>query len=194
MPKHRSAIPSSVRTRVEKEFNHRCAVCGSDNPHLHHIDEDPSNNDPMNLIPLCPNCHLTDQHNPTKTLDPKRLRLFREYKDPAILKSQFQPLFARLQFFDNINDNSDDDELESNAKELSDFVGALEMGSFYANKIRKLTQKPAYGFSVRLGDPTSERQYRLQHQEAQREYREQLQKVRIQIVELAVELLRFQKW
>ncbi|MDQ3011542.1 MAG: HNH endonuclease, partial [Acidobacteriota bacterium] len=76
-----------------KEFNYRCAICAIDNPQLHHIDETPSNNDPMNLVPLCPNCHLIDQHNPTRTLDPIKLSLFRKFKDPFILKSQFDPLF-----------------------------------------------------------------------------------------------------
>jgi 5-methylcytosine-specific restriction endonuclease McrA len=79
MPKDRPAIPKAVRESVLSEFNHRCAVCGEDKPQVHHIDEDPSNNDPMNLIPLCPNCHLIDQHNPTVPINARRLRLFRRY-------------------------------------------------------------------------------------------------------------------
>ena len=62
--KTRTDIPKTVREAVLKEFNHRCAVCGGDRPHLDHIDEDPSNNDPFNLLPLCPNCHIRDRHNP----------------------------------------------------------------------------------------------------------------------------------
>jgi 5-methylcytosine-specific restriction endonuclease McrA len=89
MAKDRAHIPRTVRDQVMGEFNHRCAKCGADHPHLHHIDEDPSNNDPMNLIPLRPNCHLIDQHNPTQRIEPERLMLFRKYKDPAILTPQF---------------------------------------------------------------------------------------------------------
>src|SRR6266852_5884563 len=91
--KTRKAVPKATRSQVLAEFNHRCAVCGTDRPQIHHIDENPSNNDPMNLIPLCPNCHLTDQHNPTQPIDPAKLSLFRQYKDPMILTPQFHPLF-----------------------------------------------------------------------------------------------------
>ncbi len=194
MPKHRSAIPSNIRTKVEKEFNHRCAVCGADNPQIHHIDEDPSNNDPMNLIPLCPNCHLTDQHNPTKSLDPKRLGLFRQYRDPSILKPQFQSLFLRLQFLDNIREDADCQELEAASGELCDFIGNLEMGNFYSKSIREITEQPAHGFSIRMGNTVADNRYRLHRKEAEAEYREQLRKVRNRVFELAVELLRFQNW
>jgi hypothetical protein len=51
--KTRVSIPKPIRDRVLKEYHHRCAIRGEDNPQLHHIDEDPSNNDPLNLIPLC---------------------------------------------------------------------------------------------------------------------------------------------
>lgn len=101
MAKTRTAIPQKIAGKVLKEFNHRCAKCGADNPHLHHIDENPSNNDALNLIPLCPNCHLIDQHDPTRLIEPGKLRLFRVYKDPTILKPQFHPLYSRLRFFES---------------------------------------------------------------------------------------------
>ncbi|MEK6372695.1 MAG: HNH endonuclease signature motif containing protein [Acidobacteriota bacterium] len=37
--------------------NNRCCVCQTPFIQIHHIDSDPSNNDPGNLAPLCPNCH-----------------------------------------------------------------------------------------------------------------------------------------
>ena len=48
-------------------FNHHCARCGRDSLRprnsreqlqVHHIDENPGNNDIENLIPLCAVCHL----------------------------------------------------------------------------------------------------------------------------------------
>src|SRR5256885_12038233 len=103
MAKTRIAIPRDMRDKVLKEFHHKCAICGEADPQLHHIDENPSNNDQMNLIPLCPKCHLSDQHNPTKSIETDKLRLFRQFKDLAILKPQFHPLFIRLRFLNAID-------------------------------------------------------------------------------------------
>lgn len=103
--KKRLPIPRAVRDSVLREFSHRCAICGADRPQIHHIDEDPSNNDPVNLLPICPNCHLTDQHNPTAPADPQKLALFRRYKDPTILSPQFEPLFSRASYLVHINDS-----------------------------------------------------------------------------------------
>lgn len=58
--KKRTSIPKAVQEKVLKEYAHKCSVCGAPHPQLHHIDEDPSNHSPHNLLPLCPNCHLTD--------------------------------------------------------------------------------------------------------------------------------------
>ncbi len=51
----------NYRVRAFKEYEHKCAVCGwcEDERVLevHHIDEDRTNNDVINLIILCPICH-----------------------------------------------------------------------------------------------------------------------------------------
>lgn len=107
MAKERECVPAKTRDQILREFNHRCAKCGTDRPHLHHIDEDPSHNDQMNLIPLCPNCHLTDQHNPTQSIEPDRLRQFRQYKDPTILTPEFHVVFRRMRFLSRIAIDSD---------------------------------------------------------------------------------------
>jgi hypothetical protein len=60
---------------------------------LHHIDEDRTNNDPLNILPLCHTEHLRDVHNPTAPLDTAKVKLFPRYKDPAILHSKFEPLW-----------------------------------------------------------------------------------------------------
>ena len=58
----------SVLSRyVRSLFNHHCARCGLECSRpkgsreflqVHHIDENPGNNDLENLIPLCARCHL----------------------------------------------------------------------------------------------------------------------------------------
>ena len=194
MPKTRVTIPKQVQEGVLREYNHRCAICGADRPQIHHIDEDPSNNVPKNLLPLCPNCHLTDQHDPTRRIATGKLQLFRRYKDPTVLSPQFHPLFNRLQFLSGIEvDDSPTSSLEEQADELVEFVNVLEMGSFYAKEIRKLTKPPVRVSVFVLGDgpdPESERRFRREN----REYRAQLADVRERVVELVIELLRYQPW
>jgi hypothetical protein len=139
----REPIPKKIKDAVFDEYNHRCAICGGDRPHLHHIDEDATNNSINNILPLCPNCHLRDQHHPTRRVEISKLRLFREYKDPAILKPQFDPLYKRQLFLDSVEINKEETNLlESYAKELIEFVASLEMGSFYSKRIHELIGEP----------------------------------------------------
>lgn len=48
----RESIPKPIRENVLDEYSHSCAICGKDRPHVHHIDENSSNNDPNNLLPV----------------------------------------------------------------------------------------------------------------------------------------------
>ncbi|MBF0287135.1 MAG: HNH endonuclease [SAR324 cluster bacterium] len=57
----------NISRYVRELFTYHCASCGKDcrSPsnqedllHVHHIDENPGNNDLENLIPLCAVCHL----------------------------------------------------------------------------------------------------------------------------------------
>ena len=194
MAKARPAIPQAIREKVLKEFSHRCAVCGADNPQLHHLDESPANNDPQNLIPLCPNCHLTDQHNPTRRHDPKKLSLFRTFKDPCILFPQFEPLFDRIRFLDSVDQAFDPDACSERARDLVGFVGDLEMGAYYSKKISELVTAPAWGFAFFLGDPESERRHEESRAEWRVEYQRKLLQNRAAVQKVVVELLRFQKW
>lgn len=46
--------------RLQKEVDSRCPFCDSDDVdhfQFHHIDENPENNEPANLLMLCPTCH-----------------------------------------------------------------------------------------------------------------------------------------
>jgi 5-methylcytosine-specific restriction endonuclease McrA len=88
---NRVTIPRATCDALLREFHHRCAICGGDRPHIHHIDEDPSHNDLSNLLPLCPNCHLQDQHDPTAPMNRDKLQLFRAHRDPMILHERFIP-------------------------------------------------------------------------------------------------------
>jgi integrase len=178
--KNRVAIPKSIREQVLSEFRHRCAICGADRPHLHHIDENPDNNDLLNIIPLCPNCHLTDQHNPTAPIHPGRLTLFRRYKDPVILSPQFEPLFQRLLFLDAISDQQTK-ELKQAAQELVDFVSSLEMGTFYGKRLDELLVKPGR-WVLSSGDTEG------RIQERWRNYRESLRRSRDDVHSLTVQM------
>jgi hypothetical protein len=183
MGKQRTHIPKEIKEKVLKEYNHRCAICGSDNPHLHHIDENPSNNDAENLIPLCPNHHLSDQHDPTANIPFYKMKLFREYKDPTILDAKFHPLYRRFIFLYEINDSSEDKDLCNNSEELIRFVSSLNMGEFYSKELRELI-----GSSSRTyldGRPV--RAY-------EKEYRDQLLNNRKATINIIIELLRYQKW
>jgi hypothetical protein len=203
--KTRIAIPAAIKTKVLAEFNHRCAKCGTDRPQLHHIDENPSNNDPLNLIPLCPNCHLIDQHNPTRTIEPKKLMLFRLYKDPTILKPQFHPLFVRLHFLDDIRDDWNYETLRSKIEELRSFIEALPMGSFYTKQLGGLTELPSWAsldtedteiFTVFKRDSRGYDRERQQKANLRWEsrYREQVRNAKPEIYNLIMELIRFQNW
>ena len=79
---------------------------------MHHIDENPSNNDPLNLLPLCPNCHLSDQHRPTERIPKGVPSLFRQYKDPTILSPAFCPPYQRLEYLLHFTEDTDVESLE----------------------------------------------------------------------------------
>lgn len=60
--KARTSIPqlAKVRATLQKEIQSQCPFCENDEVghfEIHHIDEDPSNNDATNLLLLCPICH-----------------------------------------------------------------------------------------------------------------------------------------
>ena len=55
---------SHYRTIALNNHEKKCVVCGFDKVvAIHHIDENKKNNDPTNLIPLCPNHHEMVHNN-----------------------------------------------------------------------------------------------------------------------------------
>ena len=189
----RVKLPDAIRTAVLREFNHRCAICGIANPQIHHIDEDPNNNDPENLLPLCPNCHLLDQHNPTVPVDPRKLSLFRRFKDPLILSSQFEPLFRRMLFLIEPTDNVFDyRRVLSASEELFEFVSVLQMGDFYGRQLRSLISRPAMPRC--FVEDTSDHERAHMAAEDARTHFNVIEAGGKRSIELIVELLRYQKW
>lgn len=59
MPPQRRAIPTRVEGKILFLADHTCSICTTryKDVQIHHIDEDPANNDPTNLIVVCLDCH-----------------------------------------------------------------------------------------------------------------------------------------
>ncbi len=57
-------------------------------------------------------------------------------------KALSQSLHARLKFLDDINENSNADELEEKVNELIKFIRGLQLNSYAAEEIAKLTTRP----------------------------------------------------
>lgn len=58
--KKRTTIPNKLRALLQQEIKSSCPFCASHEVahfEIHHIDENPSNNDKANLLMLCPICH-----------------------------------------------------------------------------------------------------------------------------------------
>ena len=195
MAKTRNAIPKQVQDAVLKEFDHRCAACPADRPHLHHIDGDPANNDPMNLIPLCPNCHLGGQHDASKSIPPAILAFFRRYKHRLILTPQFKPLWNRMTFLEDVSQFVAVASLTERAGELTAFVSRLAMGDFYSERLASLFALPGHGGLLILGGSELEdRRYDAAVAERDTAYRQHLRDSRPEVERLLVELLDFQNW
>lgn len=211
-PKRR-AVPKAVHDAVLAEYRHQCAVCGAGSPHLHHIDEDRTNSSASNLLPLCPNCHLSDQHNPTFRHTPEKLALFRSCKDPAILAPQFQAIFDRIAFLYVLDDLHTQTRLQEEIDDLLTFIRGMEMGEYYSARLSKLLVIHPYEISdasLLIDDPVlyeglsqeaKERalfERRKKEQANERAWAESQRSVfslvKDDILRLIVESLRFQKW
>jgi hypothetical protein len=190
----RDVMPKRLKDDLLDEYDHRCAVCGGDRPHIHHIDENPNNNKLDNLLPLCPNCHLRDQHNPTRKIDIPKLKIFRKFKDPAILKPQFHPIYLRQSFLEEV-DLSDDsiEDIEKSVNELVEFIRSLEMGAFYSKMLIELIGSPkGVGFMFFSG--MEDDAYRDRLLKRNSDYRAKIVENRESVRNLLIELLRYQAW
>ncbi|MEP5339259.1 MAG: HNH endonuclease [Algibacter sp.] len=80
--KLRTPIPqlSKVKAELQKEIDSVCPFCDNNDVghfQIHHIDEDPSNNEQINLLFLCPTCHskITKDDISKKDVIDKKLKL-----------------------------------------------------------------------------------------------------------------------
>lgn len=58
--KKRIAVPPKLKAELQKEINSKCPLCYSEEVghfEIHHIDENPENNNFANLLMICPTCH-----------------------------------------------------------------------------------------------------------------------------------------
>lgn len=81
MLKNRVKTPSKIETELLYQSARTCCVCRTPKlpVQVHHIDQNPSNNDIENLIVLCTNCHdeAHTKHDLSQNLNANRLKAFR---------------------------------------------------------------------------------------------------------------------
>ena len=80
MNRARSPIPPKVASSLLLANRHACCVCQKIQVQIHHIDEDPSNNDPQNLAVLCleHHDHASMQIGLSKKLRPDEVRKYKQ--------------------------------------------------------------------------------------------------------------------
>lgn len=92
MAKTRIAIPSDTAAAIQFRSNRTCCVCRERGrpTQIHHLDEDPSNNDPDNLALLCLLCHEETQVTGGfgRKLDAHQIRAYRDDWFDCIQKSR----------------------------------------------------------------------------------------------------------
>jgi len=171
-------------------------MCGADRPHLHHIDENHDNNAPENLIPLCPNHHLIDQHDATNKLPGPLLAFFRVHKHRRILAPQFRSVFSRMAFLEEQVEPTPEaiKLLRRQVEELVEFVRHMEHGEFFSKRLAALLKYPGGPYAVVIGDPESERRFDSTIAENRRTFLAQVAANRDQVVRLVVEALDWQQW
>jgi hypothetical protein len=79
MPTVRKPIPKDVASQILLANRHACCICQSFQVQLHHIDEDPANNDPENIAALCLPHHdqASMQIGLSKKIRPEEIRRYK---------------------------------------------------------------------------------------------------------------------
>jgi hypothetical protein len=184
----RKKLKTNQRHSVLEEFSYLCAICGERRPHIHHIDGDNANNNSTNLLPLCPNHHLTDVHDPTRPIPPGQLRLLRQYRDPFVLHPRFGPIYERLSLYYKIPEFVEWEPVKDCSYDLRFFINQLPMGSYYAEAIQNVTRIMVENISARVNERAD--RFGLQPGFPHDAFTEALTRIE----QLLVEMLRYQGW
>lgn len=197
MKQKRPSIPKATQELVLEEYQHRCAIpiCNVAKPQLHHIDLDNTNNDPLNLIPLCPTHHLLGQHGTQPTFTPTLLKFYRIHKHSLILHPRFMSIFKRLEFLENVSSKSNATEVRKSMGDLIKFIRSQGNGDYYASTIGRLTAYEPFIASVSIPYGGSLPQWYINGMNNEiPQYLEKIQKNRDEVVKLIIEFLDFQNW
>jgi hypothetical protein len=93
--KRRVNIPQPIAAQLLFQNRHRCCVCREPRKpvHLHHIDENPANNNPHNLAVLCLDHHsdVTGSQGSGRSYSPEEILLFKRNWEAECDKWQSAP-------------------------------------------------------------------------------------------------------
>jgi len=103
--KARRPIPARVKALLQQEINSACPFCSSsevDHFHVHHIDENPANNDFDNLFMMCTTCHSKVTKGDIPEHEVRREKMTLRNRSP----SNITPMPVRLTTFSGTVNNS----------------------------------------------------------------------------------------
>lgn len=94
MAKRRKKIRSEIETEILFNSDKTCCICKDPNKggQIHHIDEDPGNNDPSNLIVVCTHHHdeIHKKSTITKGFSPNLLRKYKRIWEQTVREKRPQ--------------------------------------------------------------------------------------------------------
>ncbi|MCF7944843.1 MAG: hypothetical protein K9L75_04835 [Spirochaetia bacterium] len=188
--KYRINIPKKIKEKVLKEFSNQCAICKKSSPELHHIDENPNNNDENNLIPLCPNCHSNYAHNPNKQFSEYKLFLFRKYRNRVVFSQNFEPLLSRSRFILESTDSYNKATIDQ-YKDLLKFIESFNNGNYYTNKLKELLDYHKY---VRAVFSNSKNNFETSNNKELLEFIENVRLNKDEAIKTIIEMAAYQGW
>lgn len=102
--KKRPRIIQKAKSLLQKEISSMCPFCGNedvDHFQFHHIDENPENNDMLNLLMLCPICHskITKGDITREDVERKKRDISTNQKDVLLFFQEIAPLIFDLIIF-----------------------------------------------------------------------------------------------
>ena len=102
--KKRPRIIQKAKSLLQKEISSICPFCGNedvDHFQFHHIDENPENNDILNLLMLCPICHskITKGDITREDVERKKRDISTNQKDVLLFFQEIAPLIFDLIIF-----------------------------------------------------------------------------------------------